>query len=163
MRARLESHLGSRQVARVVYGSIIGLALVVALAQHPPGPGAEIAWLLGTAVAVGAAEIYSEIIGHETSTRRRIGHAEVRPMVEDAAAVAFGIAFPAVFFLLPLAGVGTVEGAYTLAKWTGLGLIGFYGFWAARFAGSPVPRALLNAAVVTLVGGGLIVLKAFLH
>ena len=84
-------------------------------------------------------------------------------MVEDATAVAFGIAFPAVFFILPLAGVGTVEGAYTLAKWTGLGLIGFYGFWAARFAGSPVPRALLNAALVTLVGAALIVLKAFLH
>ena len=146
-----------------MYGSIIGLALVVALAQHPPGPGAEIAWLLGTAVSVGAAEIYSEIVGHETSSRHRVRHEDVRPMVEDATAVAFGIAFPAVFFVLPLAGVGTVEGAYTLAKWTGLGLIAFYGFWAARLAGSPVPRALLNAALVTLVGAALIILKAFLH
>ena len=38
VRARIEAHLGSGQVAKVVYGSIIGLALVVALAGHPRGP-----------------------------------------------------------------------------------------------------------------------------
>ena len=32
----LEDHLGSQQVSRVIYGSIIGLALVVALEVHPP-------------------------------------------------------------------------------------------------------------------------------
>jgi hypothetical protein len=29
-------HLRSRQVSRVIYGAIIGLALVVALEAHPP-------------------------------------------------------------------------------------------------------------------------------
>ena len=49
-------HLGSRQVSRVTYGAIIGLALVVALQAHPPPPGAVIATLLGTAIAVGLAK-----------------------------------------------------------------------------------------------------------
>jgi hypothetical protein len=31
VRAALEAHLGSRQVARIVYGSIIGLARIVGL------------------------------------------------------------------------------------------------------------------------------------
>ena len=31
------NHLDGRQVSRVVYGSIIGLALVVGLEAHPPG------------------------------------------------------------------------------------------------------------------------------
>jgi hypothetical protein len=163
MRTSLEAHLGSRQVARVVYGSIIGLALVVALSSHPPGPAVEVGWLLSTGVAVGLAELYSEVIGAETRTRRRVTRHELGGMLEDAAAVAFGAAFPAVFFLFPLVGVGTVDGAFTVAKWTGLGLIGFYGFWAARFAGAPVFRALLNAVLVALVGAGLIALKAFLH
>ena len=159
----LESHLGSRQVARVVYGSIIGLALIVALSQHPPGPGAEIAWLVSTAVAVALAEVYSEVVGHETSTRHRVGREDVVSMVEDATAVAFGVGFPAVFFLFPLVGIGSVEGAFTVAKWTGLALIGFYGFWSARFAGASVVRALVHAALVALIGAALIALKAFVH
>src|SRR5688500_9346408 len=66
MRASLEQHLGSRQVGRVVYGTIIGLALVVALESHPPEPGVMAVWLLGTGLAVGLAEVYSEVVGAET-------------------------------------------------------------------------------------------------
>jgi hypothetical protein len=102
-RARLESHLGSRQVARVIYGAIIGLALIVALQGYPRSAGQMIGWLLGTAVAV-----------------------------------AFGVAFPAVFFLLAAGGVIRTGAAFALAKWGGFGLIGFYGFWAAR--ASPARR-----------------------
>jgi hypothetical protein len=163
MRASLEQHLGSRQVARVVYGSIIGLALVVAIERHPPEPGVMAVWLVGTAIAVGLAEIYSEVVGAETSTRRQVTRHEVRHMTEDAAAVGFGVAFPAVFFLLAALSVIDVERAFTIAKWTGLGLIGFYGYWAARFAGATPKRAVVKAALVALVGAGLIALKAVVH
>lgn len=159
----LHAHLGSRQVARVTYGAIIGLALVVAVEKHPPGPGTMIAWLLGTGVAVGLAEIYSEIVGTETRERHRVTREQVAPMLEEAAAAAFGVAFPAVFFLLAVLHVITPSLAFTLAEWSGIGLIGFYGYWAARFAGAPVVRALVQAALVALVGVGLIVLKALVH
>ena len=56
-RLAIEAHLGSSQVSRVIYGAIIGLALVLALEQHPPAPGVTIASLLATAVAVGLAEL----------------------------------------------------------------------------------------------------------
>jgi hypothetical protein len=58
-----------------------------------------------------------------------------------------------------------LDTAFTIAKWSGLGLIGFYGFWAARLAGAPVPRALAQGAVVAAVGGIVIVFvfKALLH
>jgi hypothetical protein len=49
VRATLEAHLGSRQVARVVYGSIIGLTLVVVVEAHPPKTGVVVGWLLLTA------------------------------------------------------------------------------------------------------------------
>jgi hypothetical protein len=163
VRSNLEAHLGSRQVSRVVYGSIIGVALIVTLQSHPPGPGVMIAWLIGTGVAVGLAELYSEVVGEETSTRRRVTRRRLGHMAKDSAVVAFGIAFPVVFFVFPLLGIGTVDTAFTLAKWTGLGLVAFYGFWAARFAGAPWIRAVLYAVLVASVDAILIALKAFLH
>jgi hypothetical protein len=163
VRTTLEAHLGSRQVARVVYGSIIGLALVVVIETHPPAAGVVIGWLVATAVAVALAEMYSEVIGVETRERHRVTRADIGEMLDDAGAVAFGVAFPAVFFVLAWFGVLELGTAFTIARWSGLGLIGFYGYWAARFSGAAVPRALLQGAAVALIGGALIALKAFLH
>ena len=159
----IEDHLGSRDVARVIYGAIIGLALVVALEDHPPSPGAAAATVVGTALAVGLAEAYSEIVGAEMRTRRKVHGASVRVLAIDAAAVTFGAAFPAVFFLLAAAGVMDTELAFTLSKWTGLGLIAVYGFLAARLSGSGLGGALVHAAAVGAVGGALIALKALVH
>jgi hypothetical protein len=163
MRASLEQHLGSRQVGRVVYGSIIGLALVVSIESHPPKPWVMAVWLTGTALAVGLAEVYSEIVGTETSTRRPVTRRDVGHMVDDAVAVGFGVAFPAVFFVLAALGLLQIETAFSIAKWSGLGLIGFYGYWAARFAGTPAHRALFKGALVALIGAGLILLKSLVH
>jgi hypothetical protein len=150
-------------VSRVVYGSIIGLALVVALEAHPPAPGAVIASLLGTAVAVGLAELYSELVGFETIRHRKAGATEMRRLSADVAAVAFGIAFPAVFFLLAAMDILQAETAFTVAKWTGVGLIGLYGYAGARLSGAGVVAALAQAAAVALVGAALIVFKSLVH
>jgi hypothetical protein len=163
MRAGLEQHLGSEQVSKVVYGSIIGLAFVVAIERHPPGPAVMAVWLLGTAVAVGAAEVFSEVVGTETRTRRPVTRRQLGHMVEHSAAVGFGVAFPATFFVLSAIGVFQIGTAFTIAKWTGLGLIGFYGYWAARFAGATTQRALFKGALIALIGAGLIALKALVH
>ena len=163
VRRYVDAHLNSRQVSRVVYGSIIGLALVVALQAHPPPPWAVVASLLGTALAVGLAELYSELVGFETTRRRKAGAAELRPLAGDIAAVAFGIAFPAFFFVLAWAGSFEVETAFTIAKWTGLALIGVYGFAGARLSGASLGTALLQAAAVALIGAALIGLKALVH
>jgi hypothetical protein len=159
----LERHLGSTQVSRVMYGAIIGLALVVALEAHPPSAGVMVGTLLGTAVAVGLAELYSEVVGTEIRTRRRVEHGQFHEIATDVAAVAFGISFPAVFFLLSAAGAMEVGTAFELAKWSGLGLIGFYGFCAGRLSGMRVPAALVQAAAVAAIGGFLIGLKALVH
>ena len=86
----IEDHLGSRDVARVIYGAIIGLALVVALEDHPPSPGAVAATVVGTALAVGLAEAYSEIVGAEARTRKKVHGESVRVLAIDAAAVTSG-------------------------------------------------------------------------
>src|SRR3954463_1702195 len=159
----LGSHLGSRQVSRVIYGAIIGLALVVAMEDHPPSSGAVVGMLLGTALAVGLAELYSDILGIETRKRRHATDAELRHRTANMAAVAFGIAFPVVFFILAAVHAIGEETAFTIAKWSGVGLIGFYGFSAARLSGEGVLVSALRAIAVALIGAFLVGLKALLH
>jgi hypothetical protein len=77
--------------------------------------------------------------------------------------VAFGIAFPCVFFLAAAAGVIELQTAFRLAKWCGLALIGFYGFCAARMAGDRLVSATLQALAVMAIGAVLIAFKALVH
>jgi hypothetical protein len=161
--AAVEAHLGSRQVARVLYGSIIGLALVLTLEFHPPDDGTVVGSIIATAIAVGLAEFYSEVVGTETRLRRRVTRADLAHMVDDVVAVIFGVSFPTVFFIAAALGVIASETAFDLARWSGLGLIGGYGFFAARLAGSGVVRSLLNALLVVVLGALLIIAKALVH
>jgi hypothetical protein len=159
----VEDHLESEQVSRVIYGAIIGLALVVALEHDPPRSTVVVSSLVATGVAVGLAELYSEVVGTEVRTRRRVERVRMREIATDVAAVVFGASFPAVFFVLSGAGAMQVDTAFELAKWSGLGLTGFYGFCAARLSGGGLLAALAQAVAVALIGGFLIGLKALIH
>jgi VIT1/CCC1 family predicted Fe2+/Mn2+ transporter len=119
--------------------------------------------LLGTAVAVGLAELYSEIVGTEARTRRRLRGGELRHMASDVAAVSFGIAFPVVFFILAAADAIEEDTAFTIAKWSGVGLLAFYGFAAARLAGERLAASALRGLAAGLIGAFLIGFKALLH
>jgi hypothetical protein len=78
-------------------------------------------------------------------------------------AVAVGVGFPAVFFILAATDVIGTDTAFNLAKWSGLGLFAFYGYWAARLSGSSARGAAVQALVVAAIGAALITLKAILH
>ena len=159
----IETHLGSGQVSRVIYGAIIGLALVLALQPHPAEASAVAGALGATAVAVGLAELYSELVGAGTRSPRSIDRALVTHTLQDVLAVALAIAFPAVFFLMASADWIELDTAFTLAKWTGLGLIGFYGFCGARVSGRSWLGSAASACVVVAIGALLIALKALVH
>jgi hypothetical protein len=159
----LEEHLGSEQVSRVIYGAIIGMALIVVLEHHPPEPAVVAASLAATGLAVGLAELYSDIIGHQTRLRGKVESHHVRHMLEGVVAVFFGVVFPDVFFVLASAGWMEPENAFKAAKWTGLGLIAFYGFAAARLSGASLAKSLLQALAVAAIGIALIAFKSFVH
>jgi hypothetical protein len=159
----VEEHLESGHVSRVVYGSIIGLALVVALEKHPPAAGVVAATLVITGIAVALAELYSEVLGHETRTRTRVDRIRLAELGEHSGAVFVGISFPAVFFGLAAADAIELDTAFDVAKWSGLGLTGFYGFWAARLSGRSLHGALGYALAIAAVGALLIGLKALVH
>jgi len=147
----------------VIYGAIVGLAVLVALQDHPPGAWETVAILSGTALAVGLADVYSEAVGAEVRTRQRIASGQLRVLGAEALAVAFGAGFPAVFFVAAGLSALSVESAFTLARWCGLGLICVYGFLGARLSGANTGRAVLEAAAVGAIGGFLIALKGLVH
>jgi hypothetical protein len=163
VRAAIDSHLGSEQVGRVIYGAIIGMALIVVLEDHPPPAATDIGLLVATALAVGLAELYSDVVGTETRTRHRVSRAHLREILDDVVAVAFGIAFPSVFFVLALLGWIELDTAFKDAKWSGLALIGFYGFCAGRLAGARVPLAILQGLGAGAIGAILVAFKAVVH
>jgi hypothetical protein len=163
LRRRVEDHLGSRDVAHVLYGAIVGLALVVALEDHPPAAGTTAVLLMATALAIGLAELYSETISIEARTRRIVARAQLRRLATESVATVLGAAFPALFFVLSVLGALSVDTAFTLSKWSGLGLICGYGFLAARLAGTSIARGLAHAAILGLIAGALIAVKAVLH
>jgi hypothetical protein len=159
----LTAHLGSHQVSRVIYGAVVGLALVVALEAHPPSAGTVAGLIASTALAVALAELYSELLGTRIRLRRPVDAERRGRIVAAVVAVAAGAAFPGVFFVVAAAGVIEEPTAFRLAKWSGLGLIGFYGFCAARLGGAEISRSLLHALVVGAIGGLIIVVKALVH
>jgi hypothetical protein len=163
VRAAIAAHLNSRQVARVLYGSIIGLALVVALEAHPPRTAAIVVSLLATAVAVGLAELYSEYVGTEVRTHARVDRQQLGSILDEVGAVAIGVAFPAIFFILAALGAFDRDAAFTIAKWSGLGLITAYGFAAARLTGAGWLHSIYRASIAGVIAAFLIVIKSLLH
>ena len=65
--------------------------------------------------------------------------------------------------MLASAGAIETDTAFTIAKWSGLGLIGLYGYFGGRLSGRSVPASILHALAVGLIGGFLIAFKALLH
>lgn len=163
LHTRLVSHLRSGQVSRVVYGSIIGLALVVTMEAHPPRLAAAFGTLVLTAVSVALAEVYSDVIGSRARANLGGPPEPFSFIAEEAAFVAIGVAGPAVFFVAAALGLMEYATAFTVAKWTGIALIAAYGYLAARLSGQRRLAAVLQALGVALVGGVLIALKAILH
>ena len=163
VRRAVGRHLRSSDASRVIYGAIIGLALVLALERHPPGMGVTAATLIATAVAVALAELYSEILGFAVRERHHAHRADVRRLAHGAAALGAGAAFPALYFVVAATTSMDSATAFWLAKWTGLGLIAGYAFFAARASGQRPAMALLHAAAVTAIGALLIGAKALLH
>jgi len=133
------------------------------LEKHPPGAGTVAASLVATAVAVGLAELYAEIVGSETRTHHRVRRAQVAEYADDALAVGFGVSFPAIFFLLAALGWIELDTAFSIARWSGLGLIGFYGYCAGRLAGASQLACVVQALAVAAIAGALIIVKAVLH
>jgi hypothetical protein len=159
----IRAHLGSAHVTRVIYGAIVGLAIVVALEPHPPDAATVAVILVTTAIAVALAELYSNVVGTRLRTHGPLGGPRRRDAALDVVAVALGGAFPALFFVLSAAGAIELDTAFDIAKWSGLGFLGCFGFAAAHLSGAGTGRSLLHALAVGAIGAAVILIKSLVH
>src|SRR3954463_10864696 len=100
VRRSVEAHLGSPDVAHIIYGAIIGLALVEALSKHPPPSGGAAATLFGSASAVaplsgraravGPPEPYRELVAAGARPPPPADRQRLRLVARESSAVVFG-------------------------------------------------------------------------
>jgi uncharacterized membrane protein len=163
LRQAIAAHLGSRQVARVIYGAIIGLALLVVLEQHPPGTAwSSRRWsrpASRSASPSSTARSWAPRRGPTTGSSA----ATLAEFADDAVAVTFGVCFPRCSSCSRRSTRISTDTAFTIARWSGLGLIGFYGYAAGRLAGARPLACVVQALAVATIGGVLIAIKALIH
>lgn len=149
--------------ARSIYGSILVLALLLALEDHPPTPLRAAGVVAGTVLAVLAAEAYAENLGAELALGRRETREERRARLRELAVMTVSAEAPVAILLLAAAGVLEQETAFRLARWSTLALLLIGGYLARRLAGTSRLAAAWSGLLVFGVGVLISVLKSALH
>lgn len=159
----LRAHLESEQTTHGIYGTIVVLAVIVALEGHPPSGQAILASVLGAVVAVILAEIYADYIGTMIREHHRPERAEWRRIVVNTLGNLIATALPIFLLTLGVAGVIRLEAGFTAAKWAGAAVIAAYAFIANRLSGLSLGRSILASAAFGLIGLGLVLFKQYFH
>lgn len=156
---RVEGHYA----ARSIYGSIVVLALLLALDSHPPPPLQAAGLVAGTVLVVLAAEAFAENLGAELDLGRRTTWEERIKRFHDLAAMTVAAEAPVAILLLAWVGVLEEETAFRLARWSTLTLLLVGGYLARRVAGGSLLSAAGSGLLVFGLGVLVSVLKSLLH
>ena len=157
------SHSEGHYVARSVYGTILVLALLLALQEHPPEPLRAAILVAGTLLAVLGAETYADLLGMEIDLGRPVTGEERRRKMRELGVVTAAAEGPVAVFLLAALGVIDDDVAFRLAVWLTIGVLFLAGFFARWLAGRSVLSSLFSAGVIGGIGVALAVLKHYAH
>ncbi len=152
-----------RYAARSVYGTIVVLALLLAVQPHSPGPLPAAALVVGTLLAILGAEAYSEILGAEVELRRRLDRDERVERYRELGLMFAAAVWPVAFLLLAAVGVLEEDTAFGLGIWLSVAMLFAYGFLARRLSHGSVFSAVVSAAVLGLIGLLLAAFKSVMH
>jgi hypothetical protein len=153
----------AERARHAVYGSVIVLAVIIALDETSIEPREAIASVVGAAIATLLAEVYADYLGATIRAGRSPTSEERKRALSDASAGMFAAALPVIFFVLSALGVMDMKSAFDAAVWTGVGVVGFYAFVANRVAGFSVAHSLIAGAGFAVLGGILVLVKASVH
>jgi multidrug transporter EmrE-like cation transporter len=158
----VDKEVRGRRAEHALYGSIIVLAIIVAEDSAAITIRVAIGTVLGAALVTSLAHVYADYIGELIRVGR---HPSSREWHDDLKNAAFGFSvsiLPVGFFFLAALDVMTLDTAFDVAEWVGVGVIGTYSVGANLLAGLPLGRSLLIGFGFTLLGAGLVALKIVL-
>lgn len=146
-----------------IYGSVIVLAVIIALDETAIKPREAIASVLGAAIATVLAEIYADYLAGTIRAGRAPTKKERNLAFTDAAAGTVAAILPIAFFVLAALGVMEMPAAFDAAVWTGVAVVGFYAFAANRLGGMGITRSVLAGIAFAALGAILVLIKAAVH
>jgi hypothetical protein len=152
-----------RYAARSVYGSVVVLAVLMTLEDHPPPPVKAALVVAGTVLSVLAAEAYSDQLGREIDLRRRLTRAERLALLRDLGFITLAAEGPVLVLLLAAVDLVSEDRAFDIAIWLTIVLMGLDGCLARRLAGFPTRACVVGGVAVGGVGVALAVFKSFVH
>ncbi len=152
----------AHKVSKIVYGTIIVLAVIVAMDDpaHPPSLKGAVGTVLLSAFAVALAEFYSDFIAFRIRKKRLLTRDEINHMARDVSSVMIGALLPLPFFILAGLGFITIIFAIILAKWTLVGVLLFYGYVASKLSGYGHLWSIGIALIIGMIGSVLVLIKA---
>jgi hypothetical protein len=153
----------AERARHAVYGSVIVLAVIVALDETSVSATEALASTLGAAIATLLAELYADYLGDMIREGRAPARGERTVETRDAALGMLAAVLPAVLFVLATLDVVGLGAAFDAAVWTGVGVVGFYAFVANRLAGASVARSIAAGIAFAALGAILVVVKTLAH
>ncbi len=147
-------------VAKVIYGTIIILVVILAMEDHPPSTIGTVVTVLFAGFGVALAELYSDMIGTRIEKKRHLTWGERNHIIKNVSSVMVGAFFPVPFFILAWLGFLELKFAITLAKWTLVGVLLFYGYVASKLSGYSNIWSIVSATAVCTTGIIVVLIKA---
>lgn len=150
----------AERARHAVYGSVIVLAVIIALDDTGASARGVIESVLAAAIATVLAEVYADHLAAMIRSARSPTAIERGERARNAAIGILAAVLPVTFFFLAGFDLISLDTAFSLAVWTGVGVVGSYAFVASRIAGSSVAYSVAAGIGFAAMGGVLVVLKA---
>ncbi len=158
---RAERHPHHVDVTSAIYGTILVTAVVaVASNNEETGALAGALGILVTTLVFWLAHVYASLLAHRVTMKQQPSWKEVRQLArEEWPLVQAGI-LPALILLLGAAGLYGRDTAFTIAMWSGVAILFFWGALYARQEGAGPAGMLLSGVFNSALGLVIVVMKA---
>jgi hypothetical protein len=150
-------------IAGTIYGLVTVLAVVEILQRHPPSALASAATLFGTTLAVALVDAYSESIAKIITGKHSLSRDDLQEIAREAATVMVGAQGPTVVLLVAATGLGSVEGALTVARIVALVSLFGYGIRVGQLLHAGRLRQIFSGLALLAIGLLIVLIKAAFH
>ena len=154
-------HRRAERLGHALYGLIIVTATLVAEQGHVTEVVDALGLLLGTALVLLLAHIYTGTIAERAVEGHNLGSLGRRIVVEDNLPVLIAIFAPGLLFILAGLGVMSLDTAYTASIVLSLAALFGLGLYEGRSASMSWPQSLLGGAAAGTIGLIVVAVEAF--